>query len=116
MRFLCLAYGAERDWLELPELRREELLAQDDVPPQRGALVAAVGEPTVVRAWDSTPTTSPDADATGSAPLAGFSVLEATDLTEAIRLVAGTPCAVAGGAIEIRPLLQEPALGHLAVL
>lgn len=106
MRFLCLAYGAEKDWLDLPEARRTELLAQDEVLRQRGDLVAAVGEPTVVRAWDGSPTTSSDAYASGPAPLVGFSVIDAVDLAEAIRLVAGTPCAVARGAIEIRPLLQ----------
>jgi len=105
MRFLCLAYGAEKDWVDLPEARRAELLAQDEVLRQRGDLVAAVGEPTVVQAWDGSHTTSPDAYATGPAPLAGFSVIEALDLAEAIRLVAGTPCGVARGAVEIRPLM-----------
>ena len=46
LRFLCLAYGAEKDWVDLPEGRREELLTQDEVLRQRGDLVAAVGEPT----------------------------------------------------------------------
>jgi hypothetical protein len=105
MKFLCLAYGAEKDWLDLSEARRQELLAQDEVLRQRGDLVAAVHAPTVVRAWDGTPTTSTDAYANGPAPLAGFALVEAADLDEVIGLVAGTPCAVARGAIEIRPLL-----------
>ena len=58
MKFLCLAYGAEKDWLDLPDARRQELLAQDEVLRKRGDLVAAVRQPTVVRAWDGTPTTS----------------------------------------------------------
>ncbi len=37
-------------------------------------------------------------------PLAGFGVIEAADLDEAVRLVAGTPCARALGAVEIRPI------------
>ena len=105
MRFLCLAYGAGQDWLDLTEERRQELLARDQVLIQRGDLVAAVGPPTVVRAWDGPVTTSAGAYASGAAPLAGFSVIEAEDLDEAVRLVAGTPCAVARGAIEVRPLL-----------
>jgi len=67
--------------------------------------VAVVGEPTVVRAWDGSPTTSGDPYASGPAPLVGFSLIETVDLAEVVRLVAGTPCAVAGGAIEIRPVV-----------
>ncbi len=37
-------------------------------------------------------------------PVAGFGILEAADLDEAVRLVAGTPCAVAGGVVEVWPL------------
>ena len=51
MRFLCLAYGAEKDWVDLPEARREELLAQDEVLRQRGDLPQpAVREPSSIRA------------------------------------------------------------------
>lgn len=31
MKFLCLAYGREEDWLVLSESQRAELLAQDDL-------------------------------------------------------------------------------------
>ncbi len=105
MRFLCLAYGDEQDWSALAEERRQELLAQDQVLIDRGDLVAAVGPPTVVRSWDGPAVTDRQPYATGPAPLAGFSVIEAIDLDEAVRLVAGTPCAVARGGIEVRPLL-----------
>ena len=42
--------------------------------------------------------------AVSNAPLAGFSVIEAENLQEAYRLVQNSPCARAGGAIEIRPI------------
>lgn len=108
MRFLCLAYGKGEDWVALPEERRAELLAQDEVLRRRGDLVAVVGEPTVVQAWDGPVRTRSEAYAAGDAPLVGFSLVEADDLDEAVRLVAGTPCAVARGAIEVRPLLDLP--------
>ncbi len=41
-------------------------------------------------------------------PIAGFSLIEAADMAEAIKLVAGTPCAVAQGVVEVWPLLQGP--------
>ena len=52
MRYLCLAYGAERDWLALSEGEREELLANDEIIRERGDEVAVLGLPTTVRAWD----------------------------------------------------------------
>ena len=106
MRFLCLAYGKEADWLALSEARREELLRQDDVLRQRGALMSVVGEPTVVRAWDGPVHRSFEAYAAADAPLVGFSIIEAAGLDEVVELVAGTPCAVARGAIEVRPLVE----------
>jgi hypothetical protein len=60
---------------------------------------------TTVRAWDGKPISTDGTFADSKAPLAGFSIIEAADLDEVIRLVAGTPCARAKGAIEIRPIM-----------
>jgi hypothetical protein len=115
MKFLCLAYGNEKDWTALTKEEQDQLLAQDQVIRDRGALMAAV-EPnvTTVRAWDGQPpSTMPKPVAPLLAPLAGFSVIEAENLAEVIQLVSKTPCAYAKGAIEIRPILSindaEPA-------
>ncbi len=106
MRFLCLAYGAEKDWNALPKIERDALLVQDEALRERGALMAAV-EPTVttVTAWTGTPIVAAEAFARSDAPLAGFSVVEAESAEHAAHLVANTPCARAHGAIEIHPIL-----------
>ena len=39
-------------------------------------------------------------------PVAGFALLEAASLDEAIERVAGTPCAVAHGVVEVWPVLN----------
>jgi len=105
MLFLCLAYGDEKDWKALSKEEQDALLAQDEVLRGRGATMASV-HPTVttVRAWDGTPTMSSAPVGNASPPLAGFSILEAESVEEAVRLVANTPCARAKGAIEIRPI------------
>ena len=106
MKYLCLAYGDEKDWNVLTKKEQDDMLAQDEVVRKRGAVMAAVQTTvTTVRAWDGTPTTTNRAFADSKAPLAGFSIIEAADLDEVIRLVAGTPCARAKGAIEIRPIM-----------
>ncbi len=104
MKFLVLAYGAEKDWKALSERDQEELLAQDDVLRARGDTVAAVERGVTVKAWDRTARVTDGPFARSEVPLAGFGVIEARDLDEAISLVARTPCAVARGAVEIWPL------------
>jgi hypothetical protein len=106
MKYLCLAYGAEKDWKQLTKSEQDALLAQDEIVRKRGALMAAVEQAvTTVRAWDGKPTVINDGIAELPAPLAGFSVIEATDIDEVIQLVAATPCARAKGFIEIRPVM-----------
>ncbi len=107
MKFLCLAYGSEADWKKLTAAEQQALLAQDQLLRDRGAFMSAV-EPavTTVSAWDGIPHTTTEPFASSRAPLAGFSVIDAEDIDDAVQLVAHTPCARAGGAIEIRPLLR----------
>lgn len=107
MLFLCLAYGAEKDWKALSKDEQDALLAQDKVLRKRGALMAAV-EPSVttVTAWDGAPHVTTEAFVRSNSPLAGFSLIEAESADHAARLVADTPCARAKGAIEIRRVLM----------
>ena len=107
MKFLVLAYGAEAGWRALSADEQKALLAQDDVLRQRGDLVAAVAPTaTTVRAWDGVPDVTTGAFAESRVPLAGFGIIEADDLEEAVRLVKDTPCARAGGAVELRPIAE----------
>jgi len=106
MKYLCLAYGAEQDWKALTKSEQDTLLAQELLLRQRGAIVAAVQNAvTTVRAWRGAPSTSNEAFTQSRAPLAGFSIIDAANLDEVVRLVAATPCARAKGAIEVRPIL-----------
>jgi hypothetical protein len=106
MKYLCLAYGDEKDWNALSKTEQDTLLAQDEALRSRGVLMAAVQpDVTTVRAWDAQPVTMDDAFAQSTVPLAGFSIIEAADMNEVIQLVAGTPCARAKGAIEIRQII-----------
>jgi hypothetical protein len=106
MNFLCLAYGAAKDWEALTKEQQEELLAKDEALRQRGTLMAAVESNVIsVKAWDGKPDVTQGAFANPGIPLAGFSVIEADNLDQVVHLVAGTPCARAKGAIEIRPIL-----------
>jgi hypothetical protein len=105
MKFLCLAYGDEKDWKVLSKAQQDALLETDEMLKKRGDLIVALrNEPTTITAWDGTPSVTQGPYASSKAPLAGFSIIEAADLKEAYRLVKDSPCARAGGAIEIRPI------------
>lgn len=58
---------------------------------------------TSVRNWDGLLDVGNAPLAGTGLPLAGFSVIEAENVEEVIRLVSNTPCARANGVIEIRP-------------
>jgi hypothetical protein len=106
MKYLCLAYGDEKDWNALTKMEQDALLAQDEVLRKRGDLVAAVQSATTVRAPNGDLSTIDGPFAKAELPLAGFSLIEARDLNEVIELVSKTPCARAGGAVEVWPLAE----------
>jgi hypothetical protein len=106
MKYLCLAYGDEEDWKKLTRSEQDKLLAQDQVVRDRGNLVAAVGREVItVTARAGEPDVQWQEFADLPQPLAGFSIIEAEDIEQAISLVQGTPCPHANGAIEIRPII-----------
>jgi hypothetical protein len=116
MKFLCLAYGDAKHWNALTEDEQNELLAQDEMLRTRGDLVAALEPPVwTVRAPQGVPDATPHSFAFAAAPLAGFSIIEAAGFSEAIELVAQTPCARAGGAVELRPISGGDVCGFEAV-
>src|SRR4029450_128671 len=91
MKYLCLAYGDEKDWQQLSTTEQEELLKQDEVLRQRGDLVAAVDQTaTTVRAWDGVPETTDGGFAESRVPLAGFAIIDAPDLERGVELVGDT--------------------------
>lgn len=104
MKFLVLAYGAEKDWVALSKEEQDAVLAQDEVLRQRGDFVAALHAPTTVTAWDGKATVTDGPFAKTEVPLAGFGIIEADDLQDAISLVTDTPCARAKGYVELHPV------------
>ena len=104
MKFLCLAYGDEAGWNSLSEEEKREVLAQDEAIRNRGNLMSAVQRTvTSVRNWNGNLEVDNEPFARNELPLAGFSVIEAANVDEVIKLVSNTPCARARGVIEIRP-------------
>ena len=106
-KFVTIGYGerAGYDRTPRPSAARP---CRGRPPRAQGAVTGIAGAPVQVR--------NPEAagvEVTGGAlmtsemPVAGFSVIEAPNLDAAIAMVAGVPCAVAHGVVEIWPL-DEP--------
>lgn len=80
----------------------------------RGAAMAIAGAPVQVRNHDDAGVRTIQVPfLRADLPIAGFAVIEAVDMNEAIQLVSGTPCAVAHGVVEVWPLVtpEERASG-----
>ena len=109
MKYLCLVYGEEDKLHSLPDspddtecqgyvdtlVREDRMLAAEALAPVSTAVTVRV------RDGRTTPTDGPFAET--KEQLAGFYLIEAADLDEAVRLAAGIPPARVG-CIEVRPV------------
>ncbi|MBY0265090.1 MAG: YciI family protein [Burkholderiales bacterium] len=105
MKYLCLVYLDEK---RLPELADEDCVAYDASIRASGKCIASealqpVQTATTVRIRDGKVAVTDGPFAETKEQLAGFYMIEAADLDEAIRIAAGIPPATVGS-IEVRPV------------
>ena len=104
--FLTIGYGDQEGYDRTDAAVRDRAHAHDARLTARGARTGRAGAPVQVRNPDGGGVERRDgAFLRSDLPVAGFALLEADDLDHAVRLVAGTPCAVAHGVVEVWPLL-----------
>jgi len=108
-KFVTIGYGDEDGYDRTDPAVRDAAHAHDARLREAGAEMGTAGPPVQVRNHDSAGTTV----ATGSfmsspLPVAGFAVIEAATIEEAIELVSRTPCAVAHGVVEVWPMQESP--------
>ena len=106
-KFVTIGYGDEAGYeATRPEIR-EAAHAQDENLKQQGALIGRAGTPVQVRNHDAKRIeTTHGPYLTSPLPIAGFGIIEAADLAEAIEKVSKVPCAVAHGVVEVWPLQE----------
>jgi hypothetical protein len=104
-KFITIGYGDEKGYERTDAAVRDAAHAHDARLKAQGALIGIAGAPVQVRNHDAAGVqTTAGAYMRTDLPIAGFSVIEAKDLQEAIKLVSKTPCAVAQGVVEVWPL------------
>lgn len=108
-KFITIGYGAPADYDRTPRPVRDAAHAQDAKLRSEGAVMGIAGTPVQVRNPDALGMETLHGPFMSSAlPVAGFAVIEAADLAEAIEKVSQVPCAVAHGVVEVWPLNEAP--------
>ncbi len=104
-RFVTIGYGAPADYDRTPRPVRDAAHAQDAKLRSEGALMGIAGAPVQVRNPEARDVETRDGPFMSSAlPIAGFAIIEAADMGDAIEKVSHVPCAVAHGVVEVWPL------------
>jgi len=104
-RFLTIGYGDQAGYDRTPRAVRDAAHAQDARLRTEGAVMGMAGKPVQVRNPEAARLeTQTGPFMSSSLPVAGFAVIEAADLAEAVAKVSRVPCAVAHGVVEVWPL------------
>jgi hypothetical protein len=104
-RFVTIGYGDRAGYDRTDPAIRKAAHQHDACLHADGALMARAGQPVQVRNPDGAGVDRSEGPFLRSdLPIAGFMVIEAADLDEAVSLVSKTPCAVAHGVVEVWPL------------
>ncbi len=103
--FITIGYGDEVGYQTTDQAVRDAAHAHDERLQSAGVRMGRAGQPVQVRNHDATgPTARFGSYLESALPVAGFAVIEADSLEEAIEMVSGTPCAVAQGVVEVWPV------------
>lgn len=106
-KFVTIGYGDRAGYDRTPRPVRDAAHAQDAKLQSEGAVIGMAGTPVQVRNPEARGMETRDGPFMSSAlPIAGFAIIEATDLADAIEKVSLVPCAVAHGVVEVWPLKE----------
>lgn len=108
-KFMTIGYGDEAGYEKTDPAVRDVAHAHDRHVQADGVVMGMAGQPVQVRNHNGAGVqTSKGPFLRSDLPIAGFAVIEAANLEEAVALVSGTPCAVAQGVVEVWPLKEFP--------
>ena len=108
-KFITIGYGDRAGYERTPQPIRDAAHEQDAKLRSEGALIGIAGTPVQVRNPNAARLETVEGPFLSSAlPIAGFAVIEAVDLADAIEKMSHVPCAVAHGVVEVWPLKESP--------
>lgn len=114
-KFVTIGYGDQEGYDRTPAAIRDAAHAHDVKLRKAGVLMGIAGIPAQVRNPNAAHLETTNVPfMTSALPLAGFAIIEAANMAEAIDIVSPTPCAVARGVVEVWPIEEasKPAQGQ----
>lgn len=106
-KFVTVGYGDLEGYDRTAVAVRNAAHQHDAQLQKDGVLMGIAGAPVQVRNPNAAQVETTNGPyMTSTLPVAGFAVIEAADLADAIDKVSRTPCAVAHGVVEVWPLEQ----------
>jgi len=107
-KFITIGYGDREGYDRAAKTVRDAAHAHDEKLQKSGTLMGIAGLPVQVRNHEAARVQTTDGPYMASQlPVAGFAVIEAPTMAEAVKMVSQTPCAVAYGVVEVWPLEQS---------
>jgi hypothetical protein len=107
-KFITIGYGDREGYDRTPKPLRAAAHAHDETLVRSGTLMGVAGTPVQVRNHEGKNVNTERGPYMASQlPVAGFAVIEAPSMDEAIRIVSQVPCAIAYGVVEVWPLQQS---------
>ena len=104
-KFLTIGYGDQAGYDRTPPAVRDAAHTHDAQQLDNGAIAGILRNPVQVRNHQAAGVTTQEGSFMSSdLPIAGFSLIEADTLDEAVAIAAQAPCAVADGVVEIWPV------------
>ena len=108
-KFVTIGYGDRAGYDRTAQTVRDAAHAHDANLVQQGVVMGIADAPVQVRNPDAAQVETADGPYMSSAlPVAGFAIIDAASLADAIEMVSQTPCAVAHGVVEVWPLRETP--------
>jgi hypothetical protein len=106
-KFVTIGYGDQAGYDRTAAAIRNAAHEHDAKLRKDGTLMGIAGAPVQVRNPDGAQVeTTAGPFMRSSLPLAGFAIIEAANVDEAVALVSRSPCAVAHGVVEVWPLTE----------
>lgn len=108
-KFITIGYGNQAGYDLTEKAVRDAAHAADAERVRQGDVMGIADKPVQVRNHDSARVEVREgAFLSAELPIAGFALIEASDLSAAIEIAAQSPCAVAHGVVEVWPLKSTP--------
>jgi hypothetical protein len=104
-KFVTIGYGDREGYDRTDPSIRDAAHAHDAALQKSGFPMGIAGRPVQVRNHEASDVQVTDGPyMVSTLPVAGFALIEAANIAEAIKMVSQTPCAVAYGVVEVWPL------------